>query len=255
MKIYVSLLFAWVFLASCTESKYRLKTSESDLMEVSDSIVIETDTAEKTELVIDELFPLTQIVTPNIEVGVWVNLEKGLDYMEAIASKKSFLGDSKISILRINPMYMELSLSSSKEDGSSNKTAPEWSETQKYCGVINAGMYGLEDFKTNMAYMKNYSFVNNSKFTKDKIVAAFNPKDTTVPTFQLIDVTCQKYDSVSSHYNTLVQGIRIMDCNRVVKWSKQNKFWSTSALGEDDKGNALFIFARSPFARSDFQYF
>ena len=41
-------------------------------------------------------------------------------------------------------------------------------------------------------------------------------------------------------------------CERTNVWSKQEKYWSTVAIGIDSKGRALFLFARTPYAVHDF---
>ncbi|MDP3758343.1 MAG: phosphodiester glycosidase family protein, partial [Candidatus Daviesbacteria bacterium] len=183
----------------------------------------------------------------------WKKIAKGLSFTEIDSKIKSEIGDSKLTVLKINPEYYKFNLISSKERGEENKTAKEWAKTNGLVAVINAGMY-QDDYKTNTGFMKNYDFINNGKLNEKDYhaVVAFNKKDETVPDFQIIDLKCQNWDELKKKYNSFTQGIRMIDCNQKNRWSQQNKKWSMSAIGTDKQGNCLFMFARSPYSVHDF---
>ncbi len=190
-------------------------------------------------------------LTPQKDDILWKKVDDGLYYGEYTSSKKSIFGDSKIDILKISPDKYNFNLFSAKEKGEKNRTASDWATEKKQIAVINAGMY-MTDYNTNLGYMKDYNFVNNSKLGKDNTIVAFNRKNDSVPEFQIIDLKCQNWDVLKTKYNTFTQSIRMMDCNQKNKWGKQNRIWSMVVIGKDKKGNALFIFVRSPYAVHDF---
>ncbi|WP_165748135.1 phosphodiester glycosidase family protein [Cellulophaga sp. Z1A5H] len=181
----------------------------------------------------------------------WNKIDEGLFYTEHDAPKKSSIGDSKITILKISPKLYNLNLLSAKENGERIKTAKKWAEDKDQIAVINAGMY-MQDFATNVGFMKNFDFVNNGRLNKDNTIAAFNRKNDSVPEFQIIDRTCQNWDQLKDQYNSFTQSIRMVDCNQKNKWGQQAKKWSMVVIGKDKEGNALFIFTRSPYSVHDF---
>lgn len=181
----------------------------------------------------------------------WKKVDNGLYLTEFTASQKSSYGDSKITVLKINPQFYRFRLINAKEKGESNKTAPDWAKSKGVIAVINAGMY-QQDNKTNVGYMKNYAFVNNGHLNNDNTVIAFNRKDTTVPPFQIIDRQCQNWDTLKVRYNSFSQGIRMINCRQQNRWSQQSRQWSIAAIGCDKQGNALFIVSRSPYSVHDF---
>jgi uncharacterized protein YigE (DUF2233 family) len=181
----------------------------------------------------------------------WNKIDEGLYYAEYDAPKKSRIGDSKINILKISPKLYNLNLLSAKENGERIKTAKKWAEDKNQIAVINAGMY-MQDFATNVGFMKNFDFTNNGRLNKDNTIAAFNRKNDSVPEFQIIDRTCQNWDQLKDQYNSYTQSMRMVDCNQKNKWGQQSKKWSMVVIGKDKEGNALFIFTRSPYSVHDF---
>ncbi len=181
----------------------------------------------------------------------WQQLDNGLELAEYVSPKKSILGNHTLTILKINPAYYNFNLFSAKQKGEQTKTAKEWAVNKDQIAVINAGMYRM-DHKTNLGYMKHYDFTNNSSENRDNTIVAFNRKDESVPSFQIIDKTCQDWNLLKTKYNSFSQSIRMLDCNQRNKWSQQNKKWSMVAIGKDKDGNALFIISRSPYTVHDF---
>ncbi|MEM7105944.1 MAG: phosphodiester glycosidase family protein [Bacteroidota bacterium] len=182
----------------------------------------------------------------------WEKIDKGLEYVEADAPLLASVGDSKISILKIDPEVYKFELLSAKIKGRENKTVEEWADDFGLIAVINAGMFQT-DYKTNVGFMKNYDFINNSHMQKDyNLMAAFNRKSDNVAPFQLIDLECQPWEEWKNKYNSYTQSIRMIDCNQENKWSKQERFWSMITIGTDQAGNVLFVFTRTPYRVHDF---
>lgn len=181
----------------------------------------------------------------------WQKIDGGLFFSETFSPVKSDYGDSKISILKIDPHYYSFKLISAKETKEDNKTIREWVRTKGLIAAINAGLY-QEDNKTNVGYMKNYNFINNNHLTKDNAITAFNRSDATVPEIQIIDLNCQNWEDLKAKYNSFTQGIRMIDCNQNNTWSQQPDKFGMAVIAIDKQGNALFIFTRSPYSVHDF---
>ena len=217
-------------------------------------VVYETPQVDSTTLELEEyvINAIKKELNENELQINWKEIDKGLYFTEIHPKKKSIIGNSKISVLKIDPKYYKFNLISSKENNEKNKTAKEWAESKGLLAAINAGMY-RGDYQTNTGFMKSYDFVNNNKLENDyNAIVAFNRKDKAFPEFQIIDLKCQSWDEMKDKYNSYVQGIRMIDCNQNNVWSQQNKKWSISAIGKDKDGNALFIFTRSPYSVYDF---
>jgi hypothetical protein len=87
---------------------------------------------------------------PSIEVS-WKKVDDGLFLGEYQSPKKSSFGDSKITILKIDPTKYNFDLFSAKENGEKIRTAKKWGEQKKQIAVINAGMY-LSDYASNVGF-------------------------------------------------------------------------------------------------------
>lgn len=183
-----------------------------------------------------------------------LQLEKGLEYIQFDAPVKSFIGDSKISILKISPQYFSFELITASENSDSSYKMNEWIDNRGYLAGINAGMFDLLS-NENIGYMQNYDHFNNVSLNPNcGAIAAFNQIDSAVPPFQIIDINCQDWELMSTKYNTYVQAMRLTDCNaKPIPWNVQKELKSSIvALGADLEGNALFIFVRSPYSANDF---
>lgn len=181
----------------------------------------------------------------------WKKIDEGLYLADYLSTQKSFVGDSKITILKIDPFKYNFNLFSAKKKGENVRTAQVWADHKKQIAVINAGMY-QGDYATNVGYMKNHDFINNGNFNNDNTITAFNRKDESVPEIQIIDLKCQNWEELKDKYDSFTQSIRMIDCYQKNRWSRQDKKWSMVVIGMDKEGNALFIFTRSPYSVHDF---
>jgi hypothetical protein len=180
----------------------------------------------------------------------WEKIDEGLETAEVVSPQKSFLGDSRITVVRINPARYAFKLVAASEFNTMYKTAPEWCKDKKLVGCVNAGQFSLKDGYSNMGYMKNYAHVNNPNFRKINnynSVLAFNRKDTGVAPVQIIDLKCRNWAQLQPRYHSFSQSISLISCNRQVVDNKQKGRWSMVLFGMDTRGNALWIFTRSPY--------
>ncbi len=185
----------------------------------------------------------------------WQKLDEGLETAEIPSPQESFLGDSRITVVRINPARYAFKLVAASQYNTMYKTAPEWCRDKKLIGCVNAGQFKLTDGYSNMGYMKNYAHVNNPAFRKVynyNSVLAFNRKDTGVAPLQIIDLKCQNWSQWQNRYHSFSQSISLISCNRQVVNNKQKGKWSMVLFGVDTAGNALWIFTRSPYTIRQF---
>jgi hypothetical protein len=168
--------------------------------------------------------------------------------------KPSAFGDSKITVLRIDPSLWELDVIGILQTGeSSGHTAREWCKQHKYTAAINAGMFG-SDNKTHLGYLRGRDHVFNSRVNAYQSVLAFDPREgRNVPGFRIFDLDAPQSNlqAILADYTSAVQNLRLIKRPGVNQWGKQTREWSEAALGEDGDGNVLFIYSRSPFSMHD----
>jgi len=181
----------------------------------------------------------------------WREVAKGLQVAVFTSPQKAVIGDSKITVVRIDPAQYEFRLVCALEHGKQKRTAKEWCQEFGLVCAINASMYG-KDGLTPVAYMKHSGRLINPRLTKDKTVVAFNRASGEVPEIQIIDVHYQDFERLAASYGTLVQNIRMISSKGENVWTQQPRIWSMSVMGMDKTGNCLFIFTRSPYSVRDF---
>ena len=167
--------------------------------------------------------------------STWKNLEKGLDIGIFQAPKKSALGDSLIRILRANTKYFSLKLlNASSKDQGKRQSVKKWANRNGLVAAINASMY-QKDMISSVSYMKTQHHTNSNWVSKDKTILAFDPIDKNLPPVRIIDRDCEDFNKLRKFYNTLVQSIRMVSCNRRNVWAPHKKMWSTAAIGLDNQ--------------------
>lgn len=161
--------------------------------------------------------------TPN--TITWQKLSSGAEYAIIDAPLKSTHGNSKIDILRFNPNLFSMNLMCSSEKKTGSKTLDLWCKESKALAGINAGMFQLSGkFDIYTGFMKNYNHINNPNLNGAyKNILAFNPKDSLLPAIKIIDLTCENWNDLKTKYNSLAQGIRMLDCNQKNTWVAQEK--------------------------------
>jgi hypothetical protein len=197
------------------------------------------------------LFPGMQTSVTAKEISPWETLEPGLALGTFKANIPSKYSDSLIRILRIDPKYFEFKLmNASATQDKMKKSVRDWVEQNGLAAGINASMY-QKDFMTSVSLMKTESHVNSSWFSKDNTILVFDPIDKSLPPVQIVDRDCDDFSKIRKQYKTQVQSIRMVSCHQENVWQRQNKIWSTSAIGWDGSGNILFIHVRSPYSPHD----
>ena len=186
------------------------------------------------------------------KADIWEQVDEGLYVGEFRSPKKSILGDSKITIIKIDPGQYTFKLLSAKEAGLKGMTLKGWCRQFGLLGGVNAGMYQT-DFLSNVGYMKNFTHINNARIaSKFLSVFACNPVEEGIRRAKIFDIDETGVKDVIKDYNTVVQNLRLIKRPGVNMWSRQSKIWSEVALGEDSGGNILFIYSRTPYSMYEF---
>jgi hypothetical protein len=198
------------------------------------------------------------VVVPNIDgptLGVFRELQPGLELGIFAAPTPSpvGIGDSRITIVRVDPKHLRLRLLNASAPGEgTSRTARAWADRHGLLAVINAGMFG-EDHRTSTHLMKSGTHVNNPRAPDvDNAFLLFDPHDPSDPAVRIADRTCEDVEALQSRYDVVIQGIRMTSCTRENMWSQQPRIWSHAVLGIDDEGRFLLIHARSPWSTHDF---
>ena len=163
-------------------------------------------------------------------------------------------GDSKITVLRIDPKLWDLEFMGISRTGEAQgHTARDWCKSHKLVAAINAGMFDT-DYKTHLGYLGGGGHLNNSRINNYQSVAAFDPRRPALPRFHIFDLDSDGVTlaRILKDYGSAVQNLRLVRRPGTNQWSRQGRKWSEAALGEDAAGRILFIFSRSPFSMHDF---
>ena len=179
----------------------------------------------------------------------WKQLAPGLDLASFKAIHPAPLGDSKITVLRIDPNNWELEFAGiSQGRETTSLTTRQWCSRRNFTAAINAGMF-LQDIKTHLGYLRFGDHVNGKQVANYQSVAAFGPRHDGLPRFHIFDLDAQgiTLPGILNDYSSVVQNMRMIQRPGVNRWRQKEMRSSQAALGEDDAGRILFIFARSPF--------
>jgi Phosphodiester glycosidase len=186
--------------------------------------------------------------------SAWQILAPGMEIRRVQVRKQSAFGDSRITVLRIDPGLWELEAIGILQTGESvGHTAREWSNEHKYTAAINAGMFDTDN-KTHLGYLRSRDHVYNSRVNNYQSVMAFDPREERkVPRFRIFDrdAAQSSMQEILSDYASAVQNLRLIKRPGVNQWAKQTREWSEAAVGEDREGHVLFIYSRSPFSMHD----
>lgn len=180
----------------------------------------------------------------------WHELLKGLFYTEIDAPEKSILNDSRIFILKADPLQCRFKLLTASENKLQNKSADEWAKDYGVNVVVNSGMFNMANHLTSKGYLKHFSHFNNPRLNgKYNVMIGMNPLETSDTSMVITDMTFRDWKSVKTRYQTLCQGMRMIDAAGVpLIWDKRPGQSCSMVVGATDiSGTVYFIFTRSPY--------
>jgi hypothetical protein len=182
----------------------------------------------------------------------WQELAKGVSFCETDAPLRSIKGDSKLTILKINPAYVDMHLATTTAMDSVSRPVNFWADTLNFDIVFNAGMYDLARPLISRGLLKNGDH-SNQRVLKEgwNTVLALNPVDSKNQiAAKIYDLQCNSFDQFSKKYNGLIQGIRMLDCEgNPMSW-KKNQYCSMLVCAQDKEDNLYLIFTRSPYSHN-----
>ena len=183
----------------------------------------------------------------------WTTLTKGMEYREIAAPKKSFIGDSKLAILRMDPSQFQFDLFTATQHDSIPKSVQKWSDSFHLMVAFNAGMYDLNKPLISRAYLQNGKHLNNGQLLEDfNLMMALGPKPKRQRSnIEVLDLTCANWEQEKNNFKGFAQGLRMIDCNASpMYWKKKIQSCSMLVAAEDQKGWFYLIFTRSPYTHN-----
>lgn len=183
----------------------------------------------------------------------WVELAKGVSYIERTAPDSSKIGDSKISILKMDPNAVEFEFKSALQNDSQMLCAVDYADKFDYNVVINAGMYSLKYYlKSKGLLINNKDFANNPKlYPGYNMMICANPQQKDLPNINIVDLTEKPFQAIQHKYESFSQGLRMISgSGEPMNWSRRPQSCSQLIVAKDDEGFIYFIFTRSPYTQS-----
>lgn len=182
----------------------------------------------------------------------WTELIKGMEYIEMDAPIKSSVGDSKISILRMNPDNFEFSLHTATQYDRKSRSVSDWADTFRLNVVFNASMYEISKPLVARGYLKSGEHVNNGLVKESfRSMIALNPKTKNRRNIEIVDLTCESFYEQKQAFSSLAQGLRMINCEgTAMAWNKRNQSCSMMVAAQDEKGWFYILFCRSPYTHN-----
>jgi hypothetical protein len=183
----------------------------------------------------------------------WTTLVEGMEYREITAPVKSFIGDSKLSILRLDPALFRFDLFAASQFDSIPRKVTAWADTFDLLVAFNSGMYSLEKPLQSRAFLKTGHHVNNGQLLEDfNLMLALGPKpNTNRANIEVLDLTCSDWALEQNKFSGFAQGLRMIDCNaKAMNWQKNIQSCSMLVAAEDEQGRFYLIFTRSPYTHN-----
>lgn len=182
----------------------------------------------------------------------WKQIGKGVQFCETDAPLRSIIGDSRLTILKIDPKQVEFDLFTASGMDSISRSVNTWADTMGLNIVFNAGMYDLGKPLTSRGLLRNGVHTNQLAFKEGwNVMFAINPVDSVNATDAAVyDMQCTAYEQISNKYTSFAQGIRMLDCSgNPMNW-KKNQACSMLVCAQDDQDNLIIIFNRSPYSQN-----
>lgn len=152
-----------------------------------------------------------------------------------------------LHIVRIDPAKATLTVGLQSELKNAPRTAGQWADALNATVVINAGMFKLDDYVSNVGYLRHGKHLNNAHFNGHRSALAFSKGKAALVD---LDVEGAKQSLASSE--TVVQDLRLIRAAGVNAWKANGRKWSEAAIAIDDRNRVLFFFSRAPMMMVEF---
>ena len=198
------------------------------------------------------LLLLVLLSLPSLAASPWEPLATGVELAEFDASLKSTVGDSRVTVLRVDVAQRPVRLLSAKREGfSTEPDAEAWAKLRGLLAVTNAGMFHPDGRPVGHARIEG-QVLNGSRRKQYQAFLVLDPVEKGLPAVRMLDPDCDDVEALLPRYRTVLQSIRMVDCKGRNRWSAQPRLWSAAVLGLDTQGRLLFIHSRSPYRMHDF---
>ena len=187
-----------------------------------------------------------------VDYSNWTTLTTGMEYREMDAPTKSFIGDSKISLLRMDRGLFDFDIFSASKYDSIPRDLHAWADTFQLNVVFNSGMYSQINPLLSRAYLKVGSHVNNGTLLENfNLMMAMNPTVKQRDEVEILDLTCENFKEMNDQFSCYAQGLRMIDCNgSPMYWKKKIQSCSMIIAAEGGDGKFYLIFCRSPYTHN-----
>lgn len=174
---------------------------------------------------------------------------EGVDLCETDAPFRSILGDSKLTILRLNPDKVDFELFTATAGNKKPRPVDQWADSLGLNIVFNAGMYDLARPLVSRGLLKNGTHYNQSvQHPTFNTILALNPTDTSKSDAAIFDLLQTDCNQLKKNYGALAQGLRMLDGDgNPMNWKKRVQSCSMLLAAEDEQHQIYLIFTRSPY--------
>ena len=177
---------------------------------------------------------------------LWLKLDHGVYYADIEMPKPSFVGDSKIYVLRINPIPFKFEIHKADRAGKKRYSPEFWAKRENMVAVINA-------CQLEPATQAPLGFLQMRRYTGNRILNPFmdmmlllEPWEDSDDSFKFVLTSQDDYAKIKDKYRTAVQGNEIINNGEALPVGLDMTA-SFISVGSDTDGNMLFIFCRSPY--------
>ncbi|MEO0604113.1 MAG: hypothetical protein AAF211_21930 [Myxococcota bacterium] len=189
-------------------------------------------------------------VVPPPPTSTFATLEPGVELATFTGAPASSVGDSRITVLRLDPATVEVALLAVSELGGRARRPQQWLAEHDLLAATNVALFE-PDYRTATFHMRRGDHVNHAAMADDaNHFLLLDPVRDEEPPLRIVDRTCEEVPL--DDYRTVVQGYRITDCEGGPAFADRDRIWSHASLGVDRQGRMLWIFARSPWSTHDF---
>ncbi|HEY3451085.1 MAG TPA: phosphodiester glycosidase family protein [Myxococcales bacterium] len=184
----------------------------------------------------------------------WRTLEPGLETAEVPLATKSDVGDSTVTVLRVDPARFDLSILGVKSLNLDDRLpAGTWLKERGLVAVTNAGMFALSDGVSTVGYGRSGTKVLNDRWKPEYGAAlVFGPRKAGLPAVQILDRACDDLAKASADYEHVLQSIRMIDCQGRNSWGPRKQRYSSVIAAVDSAGRLLVLHCRSPYVMHDY---
>lgn len=194
----------------------------------------------------------TSYVREKDTMGFTVSFQRigeGVELCVTDAPQRSILGDSRLTILKLDPSKLDFELFTASSGNKKPRPVNEWADSMQLNIVFNAGMYDLSQPLTGRGLLKNGKHYNQPVVKEGwNAVMVMNPVDTLANDCDLVSVGDHPWTHLKSHFGGIIQSLRMLDGQgNPTWWKKKPQSCSMLVMAEDENQQLYLIFTRSPY--------